>query len=58
MKCMERVTWKFTIPQVWASLVAQLVKKNLPAMQESWVQFLGLEDSLEKGKAIHSSILT
>ena len=57
MKCTERVTWKFTIPQVWASLVAQLVK-NLPAMQESWVQFLGSEDSLEKGKAIHSSILT
>ena len=53
---MERVTWKFTIPHVWASLVAQLVK-NLPAMQESWVQFLGWEDSLEKGKAIHPSIL-
>ena len=31
-----------------ASLVAQLVK-NLPAMQETWVQFLGWEDSLEKG---------
>ena len=33
----------------WASLVAQLVK-NLPAMQETWVQSLGREDSLEKGK--------
>ena len=33
-----------------ASLVAQLVK-NLPAMQETWVQSLGWEDSLEKGKA-------
>ena len=32
----------------WASLVAQLVK-NLPAMQEIPVQFLGLEDPLEKG---------
>ena len=32
-------------------------KKNPLAMQESWVQFLGWEDSLEKGKAIHSSIL-
>ena len=40
----------------WASLVVQLVK-NLPAMQETWVQSLGWEDSLEKGKATHSSIL-
>ena len=31
----------------WASLVAQLAK-NLPAMQESWVQSLGWEDALEK----------
>ena len=29
----------------WASLVAQLVK-NLPAIQETWVQSLGLEDPL------------
>ena len=41
----------------WASFVAQLVK-NLPAMWETWVQSLGWEDPLEKGKAIHSSILT
>ena len=40
----------------WGPLVAQLVK-NLPAMQETWVQFLGWEDPLEMGKAIHSSIL-
>ena len=33
----------------WASLVAQLVK-NLPAMRETWVQSLGWEDPLEKGK--------
>ena len=33
----------------WASLVAQLVK-NPPAMQETWVQSLCREDSLEKGK--------
>ena len=32
----------------WASLVAQLVK-NLPAMQETPVRFLGREDPLEKG---------
>ena len=40
----------------WASLVAQLVK-DPPAMQEMWVQSLGWEDPLEKGKATHSSIL-
>ena len=40
----------------WASLVAQLVK-NPPAMRETWVQSLGWEDPLEKGKATHSSIL-
>ena len=40
----------------WTSLVAQLVK-NLPAMQKTWVRSLGWEDSLEKGKAPHSSIL-
>ena len=40
----------------WASLVAQLVK-NPPAMWETWVQSLGWEDLLEKGKATHSSIL-
>ena len=40
----------------WASLMAQLVK-SLPAMQETWIQSLGWEDPLEKGKATHSSIL-
>ena len=40
----------------WASLVAQLVK-NPPAMWETWVQFLGWENPLEKGKATYSSIL-
>ena len=35
-----------------ASLVAQAVK-NLPAMQETWVQSLGQEDPLEKGMATH-----
>ena len=38
----------------WASLVAQLVK-NLPPMQETWVQSLDWEDPL--GKATHYSIL-
>ena len=39
------------------SLIAQVVK-NLPAMQETLVLFLGQEDPLEKGKATGSSILT
>ena len=36
--------------------MAQMVK-NPPAMQETWVQSLGWEDTLEKGMATHSSIL-
>ena len=40
----------------WASPVAQLVK-NPPAMRETWVQSLGWEDPLERGRATHSSIL-
>ena len=39
-----------------ASFVAQLVK-NVPEMRETWVQSLGWEDALEKGKATHSRIL-
>ena len=38
------------------NLVAQM-RKNLPAVQETWVQTLGWEDPLEKGMATHSSIL-
>ena len=37
-------------------MVAQIVK-NLPAIQETQVQSLSLEDPLEKGVATHSSIL-
>ena len=40
---------------LWASLVAQLVK-NPPAMWETWVQSLGWEDLLVKGKVTHSNI--
>ena len=36
--------------------MAQTVK-NLPAMQETWVRFLGVEDSLEESVATHSSTL-
>ena len=61
------------LPQAWAQLhitylvlvvhykhlcvcIAQSVK-NLPAMQETWVRFLGQEDPLEKEMATHSSVL-
>ena len=36
--------------------MAQLVK-NLPALRETWVQSLGWEDPLEKGRATNPSIL-
>ena len=36
--------------------MAQMVK-NPPAMQDTWVRYLGWEDPLEKGTATHSSIL-
>ena len=39
-----------------ACLVAQMVKK-MPTVKKTWVQSLGQEDPLEKGKATHSSIL-
>ena len=39
-----------------ASQVAQMVK-NLPAMQETWVQSLDWEDPLEEGMETHSSVL-
>ena len=41
---------------IWASFVAQLVK-NPSAVRKTWVQSLGWEDLLEKGKATHSYIL-
>ena len=39
-----------------ACLVAQMLK-NLPAMKETWIQFLSQEDPLEKEMAAHYSIL-
>ena len=44
------------LPSLWAFQVAQTVK-NLPAKWEAWGRSLGQEDPLEKGMAIHSSIL-
>ena len=48
--------FSFVIMAIRPSLVAQIVK-SLPAMQETWVQSLGQEDTLEKEMATHSSIL-
>ena len=44
-----------TYLQTGASLVGQTVK-NLPALQEMWVQFLGWEDNLENKMATHCDI--
>ena len=41
---------------MWFFLVALLVK-NPPAVWETWVRSLSWEDPLDKGMAIHSSIL-
>ena len=45
------------IGHVLPSLLVPMVKKNLPAMWETWIQPLDWEDLLEKGMATHSSIL-
>ena len=47
--CVKYTYW------IWASLVVQMVK-NLPAMQETYVQSLCGEDPLEEGTATHASI--
>ena len=44
----ERMVFQLLVVHIGASLIAQLVK-NLPAMQETPVRFLGWEDPLEKG---------
>ena len=49
-------TFRFVYSVIGASLVAEL-EKNLSAMQETWVRFLGWEDPLEKEVATHPSIL-
>ena len=50
---------RFQPARTGASLVAHWLRIHLPvqAIQETWVQFLGQEDPLEKGMATHSSIL-
>ena len=53
---MSELSLNSCMPDIRPPLVAQLVK-NPPAMRETWVQSLGWEDPLEKGKATHFSIL-
>ena len=47
---------KFFLKLISLEYMAQMVT-NLTAVKETWVQSLGWEDPLEKGKATHSSIL-
>ena len=47
----------YPLQDSWASLVTQSVK-NLSAMQETWVRYMGWEDPLEKGVATYCSILS
>ena len=57
--CLESLNsfmFKFVFYKCRPSLVAQSAK-NLPAVQETWVQFLGQKDPLKKEIANHSSIL-
>ena len=50
----NRICWRIRYGR--ASLVTQILK-NVPAMQETWVQSLGQEAPLKKGMATHYSIL-
>ena len=52
----HRYAWFITVTQLWASLVAQRVKR-LSTMPETRVRSLGWEDPLEKEMAAHSSVL-
>ena len=51
-----RVSFKF-LPLIIQVLFVGLGLKNLPVMQEAWIQSLRQEDPLEKEMAAHSSIL-
>ena len=46
----------YPLQYAWSFLVTQLVK-NPPAVRDTWVQSLGWEDPLQKGKATYSSTL-
>ena len=47
----------YPLQDSWASLVTQSVR-NLSAMRETWVRYMGWEDPLEKGVATYCSILS
>ena len=49
--------WERQISLCLALHLGHQMLKNLPAMKETWVQFLGQEHPLEKEMAAHSSIL-
>ena len=57
-KCLNRILWGHigSSGGPRASLIARSVK-NLPAVQETWVRFLGREDPPEKEMVTHWSIL-
>ena len=55
-KVLAVVEFLFIIIDLQASLAGQMVK-DLPAMWETWVRFLGGEDPLEEGMATLSSVL-
>ena len=48
----SKQSFMFILPSVMAQLL-----KNLPAMQQTWIQSLGWKDPLEKEMVTHSSIL-
>ena len=56
MPASQKLATSHTVVYIWGFLVAQTIK-NLSAVWETWVQFLGQEDPLEKGMATHSGIL-
>ena len=55
-RVLEQTSVGWTFPESWAPLKARSVK-NPPAVQETWVRYLGWEDPPEKGRATHSRIL-
>ena len=55
-QCTPSLT-KSLIKRLYSAPLVALSVKNLPEMQETWVQSLDWEDPLEEGMATHSSIL-
>ena len=58
--CVAKISWRrdrLLTPVFLGFPCGSAGKKNLPAMQKTWVRSLSWKDPLEKGKATHSSIL-